>query len=306
MIHVPFAVAGVLLAAPPAGDRTFTLTYAVEVAGLPPGKPVRLWVPVPKTTPEQTVELACPAPAGGRFTEEPEYGNRILYLEPTPDAAGTVALTLTYRVTRRTVGPAADGSAADRFLKPDKLVPVGGKPLRLIAGKPLPADEVAKARALFDVVFENLRYGKDVAGWGRGDAEWVCDTRTGNCSDFHSLFISLARSQGLPAKFEIGFGLPVEKGKGEIAGYHCWAKVRAGGKWVPADVSEPSKLRLDRGLYFGTLPPNRVQFSTGRDVTLEPRQAGGPLNFFIYPYVEAGGQPHPADQVTTKVTFADE
>lgn len=300
------ALALLALAAPPATDRTFTLTYSTEITGLPPGKPARVWVPVPKTTDEQTVTLAGPTPAAGRFTEDAEYGNRILYLEPTPDADGTARLSLTYRVTRQAVGPAADASRADRFLKPDRLVPVDGKPLKLIAGKRLPADELAKARALFDVVFDSLRYGKDVPGWGRGDAEWVCDSRTGNCSDFHSLFISLARSQGLPAKFEIGFGLPVEAGKGEIPGYHCWAKVRAGGKWVPADVSEPSKLMLDRGLYFGTLPPNRVQFSTGRDVTLEPKPAGSPLNFFIYPHVEAGGLPHPTDKVTTKVSFADE
>ena len=34
----------------------------------------------------------------------------------------------------------------------------------------------------------------------------------------------------------------------------------------------------------------RVAFSLGRDLVLEPRQAGDPINFFIYPYVEVDGK----------------
>jgi transglutaminase-like putative cysteine protease len=150
-----------------------------------------------------------------------------------------------------------------------------------------------------------MTYRKDLDGWGRGDAAWACDSKGGNCSDFHSLFISLARSQGLPARFEMGFGLPVSAGQGEV-GYHCWARVKAGDGWVPVDISEASKLGAKADDYFGKLPANRVLFSVGRDVTLEPKQEGGPLNFFINPYVEVGGQPHPADKVKVKTAFADE
>ena len=151
-----------------------------------------------------------------------------------------------------------------------------------------------------------MSYSKEAPGWGRGDAAWACDSRSGNCTDFHSLFIALARSEGLPAKFEIGFGLPPERGKGELAGYHCWAKVKAGGEWLPLDVSEPKKLGLGRDGYFGRLPPNRVTFSVGRDITLEPRQDGDPLNFFVSPYAEVGGRPHPADRVKGTYSFEDE
>jgi hypothetical protein len=40
-----------------------------------------------------------------------------------------------------------------------------------------------------------------------------------------------------------------------------------------------------------SLDANRVQFSVGRDLVLEPKQDGPPLNYFIYPYVEVDGQP---------------
>jgi transglutaminase-like putative cysteine protease len=289
-------------------SRTFVFRYAAVIGGLPPGQPVRVWVPVPPSNREQTVTvLEREAPGESRLTREKEYGNDIWYVEATAGADGKLALAAEYRVKRLTVTPAnAESGDAQRWLKPDRLVPVGGKSRAVIAGKTLPANPKAKARALFDAVYDHMKYGKDVPGWGRGDAVWACDSRTGNCTDFHSLFISLARSENLPARFEIGFGLPREKGKGDVAGYHCWAKVKAGEEWLPVDVSEPSKLGALRDDYFGRMPPNRVTFSVGRDITLEPRQAGDPLNFFIKPHVEVGGKTHPGEQVETAHAFEDE
>jgi len=55
--------------------------------------------------------------------------------------------------------------------------------------------------------------------------------------------------------------------------------------------------------FFGSHDVNRVQFSIGRDITLAPRQAGAPLNYFIYPYVEVNGKKQ--DQVDTRFSFAD-
>jgi transglutaminase-like putative cysteine protease len=193
-----------------------------------------------------------------------------------------------------------------QFLKPDARVPVGGKPLTLLAGKQLPRDETAMGRALYDIVFGHMRYSKEGTGWGQGDAVWACDSGYGNCSDFHSLFISLARSQGIPAKFEIGFGLPTQHGRGDIAGYHCWAKFKPAGKgWIPVDISEARKNTTLREYYFGNLTADRLAFSTGRDLVLEPRQDGPPVNFLINPYVEVAGKPLPAEMIEMNVRFED-
>jgi transglutaminase-like putative cysteine protease len=151
-----------------------------------------------------------------------------------------------------------------------------------------------------------MEYKKEGKGWGRGDAEWACDSRFGNCTDFHSLFISLARSEKIPAKFEIGFPLPPQRGKGEIPGYHCWAWFLPDGKgWVPVDISEANRNPKMRDYYFGNLTENRVTFSTGRDINLLPAQDGPPLNYFIYPYVEVGGRPYPADKVERQFSYED-
>ncbi len=105
------------------------------------------------------------------------------------------------------------------------------------------------------------------------------------------LFISLARAEGIPARFEIGF--PVPSGtEGTIPGYHCWAEFYVKGwGWVPVDISEAWKDPKKHDYFFGSLDANRVQFSVGRDLTLQPKQEGGPLNYFIYPYVEVDGKP---------------
>jgi hypothetical protein len=319
--------------APAAGSREFLFNYGAVVRGLEPGQTARIWVPVPPSNGDQRVETVRREPRGKFKTAvDPKYGNHVLYLEAAADKDGAVRLSLTYRVERRelrhelrhagraeceqrTAGDAAEGAEAEAaheklFLLPDSKVPVGPrvKPMKLVEGKPLPADPLARARLFYDVVNAHMVYSKKGTGWGRGDADWACDSRFGNCSDFHSLFISLARSHGMPAKFEMGFPIPAKRGKGEVGGYHCWAFFKPGGAvrgWVPVDISEANKIPSLREYYFGNLTADRVAFTVGRDITLVPTQDGPPLNFFIYPYVEVGGKPLPPEQVEGTFTYED-
>jgi hypothetical protein len=48
---------------------------------------------------------------------------------------------------------------------------------------------------------------------------------------------------------------------------------------------------------------NRVQFSMGRDLRLNPAQDDPPLNYFVYPYVELSGKEYP--NVSLAFSFAD-
>jgi transglutaminase-like putative cysteine protease len=185
------------------------------------------------------------------------------------------------------------------------LVPVTGLPADLAAkvtqGKTQPLD---KARAIYDYVFTTLSYDKTGTGWGRGDVLYACDAKKGNCTDFHSLFIAMARSQGIPARFEIGFPLPADKYSAEIAGYHCWSDFYVDGKgWIPVDISEAWKHPEKRDYFFGSHDVNRIQFSRGRDLRLNPVQDGKPLNYFVYPYVEVDGKEFP--NVALQFSFAD-
>ncbi len=299
----------------PVRSRTFEFTYAATVTALPAGKKVRIWLPVATSGPAQAVRvLGSEVKSGdpsvrGKFTTGKQYGNRFFFVETTP-RDGKVSVKLVYRVTRREVKGATRGGedAADlaRFLRPDALVPITGKPLRLLDGKELPDDPMRKARLFYDTVNAHMKYSKEGTGWGRGDSAWACDSRTGNCSDFHSLFISLARAHRVPARFEIGFPLPAARGQGTIPGYHCWAYFHVEGKgWLPVDISEANKDPRRTDYYFTNLSEDRVSFSTGRDLELSPRQAGKPVNFLVYPHVEVDGKEYPSSKVQKRFAYRD-
>ena len=140
-----------------------------------------------------------------------------------------------------------------------------------------------------------MRYDKPKGGqWGRGDSVWACDSRHGNCTDFHSLFISICREQDIPARFEIGFPISAQRGQGDVGGYHCWAKFVADQAWVPVDISEADKNPEKTDYFFGNLTENRIAFTIGRDLQLVPAQQDGPVNFLVYPYAEVSGKKHEA------------
>ena len=48
-----------------------------------------------------------------------------------------------------------------------------------------------------------------------------------------------------------------------------------------------------------------MAFTTGRDLELVPAQKGKPLNFFVYPYAEADGEPVPKPQIELSFSFKD-
>lgn len=292
-------------------SRTFLFTYGGTITGLPAGKLARVWLPLPPSNDDQQVKIVSKTlPARERLGRDAVYGNQILFFEAKGNENGEAKFTVKYLVTRRELKTDARKNANEtetvtRFLQADARVPIEGKPLELLKTKTLPEDQLEAARVLYDVVNGHMRYSKEGNGWGRGDAVWACDSGFGNCSDFHSLFIALARSRKIPAKFEIGFSLPEKRGGGDIPGYHCWAKFKPAGKnWVPVDISEANKNPKRRDYYFGNLSPDRVVFSVGRDIELVPRQDGGLLNFFVYPYVEVEGKPY--EKVKRVFTFQDE
>lgn len=306
----------VTLAAFSQETRHFTFHYAFTVKNLPAGKKVRIWIPAAQS--DQFQEVRVVSAKGDlplRSTHESKYDDDMYVAEATA-AQSELHFDIEYDVVRHeriglnhashVMGAMfVNTSELRRDLEPDALVPTTGLPAdlaaKITAGKTDPLD---KARAIYDYVFTTMKYDKTGTGWGHGDVLYACDAKKGNCTDFHSLFIAMARSQGIPARFEIGFPLPADKHSGEIAGYHCWSDfyVKSMG-WIPVDISEAWKHPEKRDYFFGSHDVNRVQFSMGRDLRLAPAQDGKPLNYFVYPYVEVDGQEYA--NVSTAFSFAD-
>ncbi len=273
------------------GHDAFEFRYQATLPELS-GK-ARCWIPLASSDAFQTVTLKSVRVPGTRRTlTDSAHGNQVLFLELGADDSGK-SIEIVYDVSRLEKGAYAEDPAnAAKHLKPERKVPSDDK-IKALAEKAVTGrkGDLMRARALYDYVIEQMRYMKFGEGWGQGDALYACDSKTGNCTDYHACFIGLARSIGIPARFAIGVAIPSERNDGGTDGYHCWAEFYAEGKWWPVDISEADKFSALSMYYFGHHPANRFEFSHGRDLELDPGPTTGPINFLAYPFLEVDGKP---------------
>lgn len=281
------------------GKDEFSFTYDVELPAL--NYPAKIWIPIASSDRFQQVQmLSIQAPVEYEEKVESAYGNKYLFMEISPEQSGK-HIAITYQVERLEKGTYRDDEAnLENYLEETPLLPVGGR-FRIMADSILAAkqadSDLTKARALYDYVIETVRYAKQ-GTYGTGDANFACDAKSGNCTEFHSLFISLTRSAGIPARFAVGAAIPSERNDGGVNGYHCWAEFYADGKWWPVDISEANKYSALATYYFGHHPANRIEFSRGRNLTLDPAPLSGAVSFFAYPILEENGVPGPPTATT--------
>lgn len=293
-------VTATMATADTAESRSFAFVYEVSLDSIPEtADSVKLWIPVPQTTPYQEISrVRIDGVDAYRIRHDRDYGNAFAIIDVPADSTAFTC-TLHCEVTRHTRRDLnGDGDALratlerpENFLQPNSLVVTDGpiaEEARNVAGA-VP-DPLGKARALYDHIVGTVRYDKSGTGWGQGDTLYACDSRAGNCTDFHSLFIGEARALDIPSRFLMGFPVP-SKPEGEIGGYHCWAEFYLEGRgWIPVDASEAYKDPSRKEELFGGLDQDRVQFTIGRDIRL-PEMQGAPLNYSIYPYAEVDGEP---------------
>jgi transglutaminase-like putative cysteine protease len=302
-----FAVLCAAAASVPASatERTFALRYSARIAHPPKGQALDLFVPLPARTGAQDVlSLSVAGAMPGKEVVEERFGNRYWHGTARSEDGKPIEVAVVATVRRRSLGAATSAvgsgeaaAALARFLLPDKRVPLRGGPLEKIDAEIIASlgarasDRAALAKAIYDYVVDNMEYKKVGTGWGNGDTFWACSAKYGNCTDFHALLLSLARRNGIPARFKMGFPFPEELKKANVAGYHCWVELWLPGRgWIPVDASEARKHPEKREAHFGGQPPDRVELSEGRDLAL-PGMKGEPLNYFVYPYLEVGGRP---------------
>jgi transglutaminase-like putative cysteine protease len=283
------------------GSDEFEFYYTAQIPQLE--GPASMWIPIAESDAFQEVALLeSSVPKGAKRIKDGNYGNTLLFIQLGPENSGE-EISLTYAVKRKEKGP-YDAPLPDKslYLTSTKLMPTGGR-FEAIAkeelGSKINESHLIQARTLYDYVIDNMRYMK-FGDYGKGDSNYACDSKTGNCTEFHSFFISLARSVGIPARFAIGASIPSDRNEGGIDGYHCWAEFYADGKWWPVDISEGNKYAALATYYFGRHPANRIELSRGRDLKLTPGPQAGPINFLAYPYLEIEGK---EVKVSSKFSF---
>ena len=289
-VHAPVDTASDALLGILTAPDLFEFRYQATLPELT--EKARCWIPIASSDVFQKVTVkSMNVPGEHKILTDSAHGNQVLFFEPGPQDSGK-SIEIVYDVLRQEKGAyKGDPIQAKEHLQPERLVPQDDN-MKAIAQKAVEGREgdLMKARALYDHVMDQMKYKKFGEGWGQGDALYACNALSGNCTDYHAYFIGLARSIGIPARFAIGAAIPSDRNDGGTDGYHCWAEFYAEGKWWPIDVSEADKFSALSMYYFGHHPSNRLEFTHGRDLVLDPGPASGPINFLAYPFLEVDGK----------------
>jgi transglutaminase-like putative cysteine protease len=295
---------------------------------------VRVWFAVPQEDAYSAItnfNVASDAPV--RYDWD-SWNNKEGYVEVHNPTTATVNISEEFDLQRtemrNTIDPTAtrpltdaERAALSRYLQPSRYVIVNDQvkatAAQIVGGESNP---ILAARKLYDWTVQNVDYWvKDpdhLKASPVGSTEYCLGKKTGNCTDFHSLFASLAISSGIPARMIYGSLLkPTLNGMAVDGSYHCWLEFyapRVG--WIPLDASlaniygkqfdlndknknlvelttatgyhgyDPGKIDY----YFGNIDERRVVWSMGRDLMMQPAQNDGPVNSLPKAYVEIDGK----------------
>ena len=292
-------------------SRKFDIEYVVELSDCPVGEEIKIWIPYPGNDDHQIVKnvkfsfddsLKKIKTSKGK-SKGKDHNNSMMFVHAKvlkPAGKITVTYSAERFVNAVDLGDYSteSGDKASRdseYLTPSTLcfvTPQIQKEADALGA--LSPTTLGKARRFYDHILSQMAYSKAGKGWGRGDIYHACEVGEGNCTDFHTYFSALCMAAGIESRFQIGMWgkYSPEADRYKTGGYHCWAEFYVPGKgWVPVDISEADKDVANKDKYFGSQTANRVTLSSGRDLTLTPAQAGGPINFFVNPYAEVNGKP---------------
>ncbi len=298
---------------PPKSAEGF-ITMQFDLSDYPADKDVKLWVPYPVSSEFQTIS---DIKIKGNYTEygvytDKKFQDTILYARWKP---GIKTRNLVFQfhakrievVRRNFPSKPSCWNPADykTWLSPTSMEPITG-PVKKLADKITKGktDVLSKAKAIYDWTCTNMYRDPHTIGCGKGDVLKLLKTRGGKCTDIHSVFVALCRAAGVPAREIFGIRLGKKSIQDITKWEHCWAEFYLPGYgWVPVDPADVRKKMLRHHLslkdketaewrkyFWGAWDPFRIKLSIGRDIELNPIQAGQPLNNFGYPYAEVNGK----------------
>ena len=288
----------------------FELKYSAVVKDIPEGaKNIRIWIPYPRSDDFQRIYSIRVAASYPTYIHQEEvYGNEFLYLTIDNPVEKEIEIEMDILAARyevinkidfNRVGEMEEGMLpeADRYLKSNIDETADLAELKRIVDGVLKGKRryIDKVKALYDYVYDNMDYSKEIAGYGKGDVGRACTVKSGNCIDFHSLFVALASVAGVPAREVANIEVPLEEGIPNYceANYHCNVEVYLPNYgWIPLDISHARKGKRSKEFYFGSLDNLRLRIGQGRNIDLAPLQQGPPLTRLLhFPYVEVDGVP---------------
>lgn len=273
-------------------------------------KKVQIWIPYPQSDYFQDIlSIKIHSHYPTYILKDNDYGNEFLYMELNNPKEDYIDASLDILIRRYEIISKLDTSKIkepddktlkdfENYLKLNYDQTANYDRLKEITQKILKGKKsyIERVKALYDYVYENMEYRKDIPGYGKGDVERACTVRAGNCIDFHSLFVALANVSNIISTEVANIDIPLETSKipNYCSGsYHCNVEVYLPGLnlWLPLDISHAKKGKGTKEFYFGSLDNLRLKLGRGRNVLL-PKSNKRIPRILTKPYVLIDGKEH--------------
>lgn len=318
-----FAAAPAPGAAP--GWKTYEITTRVQL--VKPAGVTRVWLPTPLTRDtayQRSLGNAWRAD-GGTAAQwiDPVYGSGVVWAEFPAGVPPVLELTSRFAtrdivvdLSRPGSAPAESRAKLATYTAPTDLLPTDGivkeTSRAIVKGA---RSDLDKARAIYEWIVESTYRDPRTRGCGAGDVQFMLEHQAlyGKCADLNSLFVALARAEGIPARAVHGIRVApsalgyasLGKGGGDVTkAQHCRAEFHLPTHgWVPVDPADVRKVILEEGggkaptdpvviaarkRLFGSWEMNWLAYNYGHDLSL-PEATKGKVGFLMYPQAETGG-----------------
>ena len=193
---------------------------------------LELDIPIPVSSSYQEVQ------AGGQSFIDGQGNPYIQISESSPSNPFTYSKSIFVRTDKRDTTSLPESfqvpQSLAQYLQPSSLTQSDDSRIKALAegitaGAQTPFEKISK---LAIYVNTNMTYDTSVAGQSP-DAIWIMQNRRGVCTEYSRLFVALARSMGIPARFAEGY-VYSQDFKSWMG--HTWAEAYVG-EWVPVDAT---------------------------------------------------------------------
>jgi transglutaminase-like putative cysteine protease len=229
------------------------------------------------------IELVSPAPA--KEGTDPTFGNGLYYWDVKKEKPGIgeslpvkikftyTAYEITANINPNEVQPYDKNSPLYKlYTRPENFIESTDSQIIDIANQVAAGEEnpYLLAEKFYNYIIQMAHYR--LVGKGLLGAKALLTNSEGECGDYASLFIALARAKGIPARSVVGYWA--------ISGIeqtHVWAEFYLEGiGWIPVDPTIGQQSSTDKEYYFGNMDNQRVILEKGFNIPLDPP---GPDNF---------------------------
>lgn len=293
--------------------KSGTITYEVKLSAAKGAKQAGLWLPYPLSDKHQTISDVR---VSGNYNSsavyrDPVSGATYLYAQWT-DIDGPPSMVMSFHAVSqdRRIGNLKDlakpvPETVQKYLASSEWAPANDYrklAAQIVRGK---KTYLARVRAVYDWVIENTFRDQGVRGCGLGLTNRTLTELKGGgkCADISSVFVTMARAAGIPARDVFGLRLAEPKSGDISTAFHCWTEFYLPGTgWVTADPADVRKMMLEHNIklkdagkwekfFWGGDDLFRVALERdARGVVFNPPQKGAPLGYFMYPFAQVDGK----------------